>query len=68
MLMMMTSLEDTPKSNTCNRSSIQVKETKRRKTKTVWHYLPLILLANNMFNIEILSQDQKLTINYETIF
>lgn len=27
MLMMMTSLEDTPMSNTCNRSSIEVKET-----------------------------------------
>lgn len=65
MLMMMTSLEDTPMSNTCNRSSIEVKET-IPKTKDKNHMTLLTLnstnneISNNMFKVEVSSQDQEL--------
>lgn len=63
--MMMTSLEDTPMSNTCNRSSIEVKET-IPKTKDKNHMTLLTLnstnneISNNMFKVEVSSQDQEL--------
>lgn len=65
MLMMMTSLEDTPMSNTCNRSSIEVKETiPKTKDKNCMTLLTLNSAnnktSNSMFRIEVPSQDQKL--------
>lgn len=65
MLMMMTSLEDTPMSNTCNRSSIEVKETiPKTKDKNRMTLLTLNStnneISNNMFKVEVSSQDQEL--------
>ena len=64
MLRLMTSLEDTPMSNTCNRSSIEVKNT-IPKTKDK-NYMSLLTLnsansktSNSVFKAEVPSQDQK---------
>lgn len=72
MLRFMTSLEDTPMSNTCNRSSIEVKET-IPKTKDK-NYMSLLTLnsansktSNSVFKTEVPSQGQKL-VNYQTYF
>ena len=65
MLRFMTLLEDTPMSNTCNRSSIEVKET-IPKTKDK-NYMSLLILnsansktSNRVFKTEVPSQGQKL--------
>ena len=60
----MTSLEDTPMSNTCNRSSTEVKESIPRTRDK--NYMALLTLnsansktSNSVFKTEVPSQDQK---------
>lgn len=64
MLRLMTSLEDTPMSNTCNRSSIEVKETIPKTKDKNYSLLTLnsanSKTSNSVFKTEVPSQGQKL--------
>jgi hypothetical protein len=71
MLMVVTSLEDTPMSNICNRSSIEVKETILKD----WRQYSSTLLtlssadnktSNNIFKIKVLRS--KKNANYQNLF